>query len=335
MNVWSRGRVLVTGGAGFIGSALIWALNRRGCDRIILVDRRDSTRKWRNLPPLRYEQYIDADLLPARMESLQDISLVLHMGACSSTTENDMEYLRRNNVEYTKTLSDWAVARGIRFVYASSAATYGAREGRLSEDIPLSQLQPLNKYGLSKHLFDLYAQERGYLDRITGLKYFNVYGPNEQHKGDMRSMVDKAYAQVKATGRVRLFRSHRNNYADGEQRRDFIYIRDAVDMTLHVAERPAYGLINIGSGASHTWLELARAVFAALDREPVIEFFDMPQAIRNQYQYDTCAVLDRLRATGYNQDVVPLADAVREYVCSYLVPDRRLGDPSTSSPHRG
>jgi ADP-L-glycero-D-manno-heptose 6-epimerase len=182
-------------------------------------------------------------------------------------------------------------------------------------------------YGYSKHLFDIHAARHGYLDRIVGLKYFNVYGPNEQHKGDMRSMVHKAVEQIAATGRVRLFRSDRPELADGEQRRDFVYVKDAVRMTIHLAEQGAVsGLVNIGSGRASTWLELARAVFAALDRPVAIDFIDMPETLRGKYQYSTCAAIDRLRASGYTAPPTPLADAIADCVQQYLVPDRRLGD---------
>jgi ADP-L-glycero-D-manno-heptose 6-epimerase len=325
-----RGRTLVTGGAGFIGSALVWGLNQRGDDRILVVDRLDSTSdntsKARNLAPLRFDDYIDADALLDQLESLDEVGLVLHMGACSSTTETDVAFLQRNNVDYTTTLAEWALRRGIRFVYASSAATYGSREGRVPEDLPIEALRPLNPYGNSKQLFDLYASRRGFLETITGLKYFNVFGPNERHKGDMRSMADKAFHQIVETGGVRLFRSHRPDYADGEQRRDFLYVKDAVEMTLHLAGREAPGLINIGSGCSHTWLELTGAVFAAMGRQPRVEFIDMPASIRDQYQYDTCAAGDRLRASGYDRPVTPLAEAIQDYVQEYLLPDRRLGE---------
>jgi ADP-L-glycero-D-manno-heptose 6-epimerase len=327
----TQGRILVTGGAGFIGSALVWGLNQGGHDRVLVADRLDTSGKWRNLSPLRIDDYIDADALLPALDSLDDVSLVLHMGACSSTTETDAAYLMRNNVEYTRTLAAWALRRGIRFVYASSAATYGALEGRVAGDVPLDSLRPLNAYGWSKQAFDQYAARHGMLDRITGLKFFNVFGPNEQHKGDMRSMVDKAFGQIRAGGVVRLFRSHRPAYRDGEQRRDFLYVKDAVAMTLHLAERPAFGLFNLGSGHSRTWLALARAVFAALDREPAIEFIEMPESIRHQYQYDTCAGLERLQASGYTGPFTPFEEAVFDYVREYLVPDRRLGDSPRES----
>jgi ADP-L-glycero-D-manno-heptose 6-epimerase len=330
-----RGTILVTGGAGFIGSALIWALNQRGLDRILVADVLDRSAKWRNLVPLRFDDVVTADHLLASLSggTLDHIRLVFHLGACSSTTERDADYLFRNNFQYTRTLAEWALARGVRFVYASSAATYGGREGTLSEDTPLADLRPLNPYGYSKHLFDLHAARHGYLDRLVGLKYFNVYGPNEHHKGDMRSMVHKAVEQIQASGQVRLFRSERPAYADGEQRRDFVYVTDAVRMTLHLAEQGAVsGLVNVGTGRSHTWTELAHAVFAAMDRPVRIEFVDLPEALRGTYQYDTRAAVDRLRASGYADPPTPLAEAVADCVRRYVVPDRRLGDDGTAGP---
>ena len=322
------GRVLVTGGAGFIGSALVWALNQRGQHRILIADRLDQSDKWRNLAALSFDDYLDADAVLAAIArgALDDVGLVLHMGACSSTTETDSDYLMRNNVEYTKALADWCVGQGVRFVYASSAATYGGREGTLSEEANLGTLRPLNMYGYSKHLFDQYATRKGYLDRIVGLKYFNVFGPNEQHKGDMRSMVDKAFRQITESGRIRLFKSYRKEYADGEQVRDFLYVKDAVAMTLHLADRPVAGLFNVGSGESHTWLELAGAVFDAMGKPRQIDFIEMPETLRPKYQYNTRAVIDRLRASGYDRPITPLADAVKDYVQNYLMCDHRLGD---------
>jgi ADP-L-glycero-D-manno-heptose 6-epimerase len=320
---------LVTGGAGFIGSALVWALNRGGEDRILVADRLDRSDKWRNLTALKFADYVEADDLLAAIGrgALDEIRTVYHLGACSSTTETDAAFLIRNNFEFTKVLAEWAVGRGIRFVYASSAATYGALEGDLSDEADLGTLRPLNMYAYSKHLFDLYAARRGYADRIVGLKYFNVFGPNEDHKGDMRSMVHKACEQIRETGRVRLFKSDRPEFRDGEQRRDFVYVKDAVEMTLHVGNRPALcGLVNIGSGQAHTWVELARAVFAALGTPPAIDFIDMPAHLRGRYQYSTRAVIDRIRRSGFDRPLAPLADAVADYVRGYLVPDRRLGD---------
>ena len=321
----------MTGGAGFIGSALIWALNLRGIDDILVVDRLHADEKWKNLAPLSFGDYIDADDFEETIvdspQAFSGVRMVFHLGACSATTETDAAYLMRNNFEYTKRIARWALSRGARFVYASSAATYGARAHNLSEDIPLSELRPLNMYAYSKHLFDRYAQHAGWLERITGLKYFNVFGPNEQHKGDMRSVADKAFGQLRDRGSVRLFRSYRPDYADGEQERDFIYVKDAVDMTLHLAESDAVGIYNIGSGAAHTWLELVRPIFAALRVPERIEFIDMPASMRERYQYSTKAEIGRLRDSGYGKAVTPLADAVTDYINNYLRDDRRL-DPA-------
>lgn len=325
----SSGLTLVTGGAGFIGSALVWALNRSGDDRIVIVDRLGTSDKWRNLTALAFDDYLEADQLPAALDrgALDEVTTVFHLGACSSTTERDASYLVRNNFEVTKTLAEWACRRGVRFVYASSAATYGAIEGDLSDAMDLPALRPLNMYGYSKHLFDLHAARRGYLDRIVGLKYFNVFGPNEGHKGDMRSMVHKAFHQIRSTGRVTLFKSDRPEFRDGEQRRDFVYVKDAVEMTLHAAaDRTLSGIVNVGSGVAHTWIQLADAVFDAIGQPRNIEFVPMPEALRSKYQYSTRAVLDRLRRSGYTQPPTPLAAAVRDYVHGYLIPDRRLGD---------
>ncbi len=324
-----HGTILVTGGAGFIGSALVWALNQRGHDRILIADVLDRSEKWRNLQPLRFDDYVEADWLRAAVErgTLDHVRTVFHLGACSSTTETDGAYMMRTNTEYTKVLAEWALARDVRFVYASSAATYGALEGALSDALPLQNLRPLNLYGYSKQLFDLYAERRGYFDRIVGLKYFNVFGPNEAHKGDMRSVVHKAFGQISETGRVKLFKSYRPDFADGHQCRDFVYVKDVVDITIHLAEqRTVAGLVNVGAGKAHTWLELVAPVFAALGKPPQIEFIEMPETLRPKYQYSTCAVLDRLRQSGYHRPITPLADAVTDYVRHYLVPDRRLGD---------
>lgn len=325
-----RGTIIVTGGAGLIGSALIWALNRRGIDDILAVDRLDGSEKWRHLVPLRFGDYIDADEFERRIVDGDDfggIGTVFHLGACSSTTETDSDYLMRNNYEYTKNVAIWAEESAERFVYASSAATYGALEEDLSDRADLHALRPLNMYAYSKHLFDLYAQRTGLDASICGVKYFNVFGPNEDHKGEMRSLVHKAYEQIQSTGSVKLFKSYRPEFRDGEQRRDFIYVKDAVAATLHLAESGASGLFNVGSGRAQTWLELVGPIFRALDRPERIEFVDMPDRLRGKYQYSTCANVSRLRAAGYDTPIAPLTDAVADYVTNYLVPGRSL-DPA-------
>jgi len=328
-----EGRILVTGGAGFIGSALIWALNQRGATDIVVSDFLGSDEKWKNLSPLKFADYVEADEFRRRFAenpgTFGSFSTVFHLGACSATTEKNAAYLIDNNYAATKELAAWALARGTRFVYASSAATYGdGAQGMNDQNNALHRLRPLNMYGYSKHLFDLYAERLGWLDQIVGVKYFNVFGPNEDHKGDMRSLVNKAYQQILQTGRVQLFKSHHPDFRDGEQQRDFLYVKDAVEMTLHLAEHgeTANGLFNLGSGEANTWLTLTRVLFTALGREPKIDFIDMPEALRGKYQYFTQADISKLRATGFHQDLTPLSEAVRDYVQGYLVPAKKLGD---------
>jgi ADP-L-glycero-D-manno-heptose 6-epimerase len=330
-NDFSDARVLVTGGAGFIGSALVWALNRRGCDKIVVCDILGTDEKWRNLTPLRFADYVEAEALLPRLQSgaLGKFDLVLHMGACSATTEKDASYLAKNNFEFTKNLAQWALASKTRFVYASSAATYGDGSAGMEDDeTKLDTLRPLNMYGYSKQLFDLHAKRAGFLNKMVGLKFFNVFGPNEDHKGDMRSLVNKSFAQVKKEGVIRLFKSYRKEYKDGEQKRDFLYVKDCVAMTLHLAATPkANGLFNLGSGGARSWLDLAHAVFAAMKKKPFIKFIDMPESLRDKYQYFTQANLLRLNGTGYTTPVTPLENAVADYVRKYLMTDKRL-DPS-------
>jgi ADP-L-glycero-D-manno-heptose 6-epimerase len=329
-NFWKGKRVLVTGGAGFIGSALAWELERQGVANLILADFPARGEKCANLAGLRYAQMIEPGELLARLSSgsLGKLDCIFHLGACASTTETNEEYLRRNNYEYSRDLAEWALGAGVRFVYASSAATYGDGSAGMDDSDPqqLARLRPLNLYGQSKQWMDLHAWKYGWLERVVGLKYFNVFGPNEYHKGDMRSVVCKSYSEVLKTGSIQLFKSYRPQFRDGEQRRDFLYVKDAVAMTLHLAGNPAAnGLFNIGSGTARTWNELARAVFAALGREPRVEYIDMPEAIRQKYQYFTQANIGKLRAAGYMLPISSLEDAVRDYVVNYLVPSRGIG----------
>ena len=327
---WKDRRIIVTGGAGFIGSVLVWELNRRGCSQVVIADFPGQREKSANLAGLRYMEIIDPAELPKRLSSgsLGKLDYIFHLGACSSTTETNEQYLRENNYEYSRSLAEWAIGANTRFVYASSAATYGDGSADMNDSDPrqLERLRPLNLYGQSKQWMDLHALQQGWLDRIVGLKYFNVFGPNENHKGDMRSVVCKSYAEVLKTGAIHLFKSYLPEYKDGEQRRDFLYVKDAVAMTLHLAAEPAAnGIFNIGSGKARTWNELARAVFAALGRDPSIEYIDMPVTIRDKYQYFTQADVHKLLTTGYDQPITSLEDAVRDYVVNYLVPGRTVG----------
>ena len=327
---WDDKRVVVTGGAGFIGSVLVWELNRRMCSQVVIADFPAGPEKRGNLVGLRYTKFVEAPELLARLVSgsLGKLDCIFHLGACSSTTETNEHYLRENNYEYSRDLAAWALEAGVRFVYASSAATYGDGGAGMDDSDPrqIERLRPLNLYGQSKQWMDLHAWREGWLDRIVGLKYFNVYGPNENHKGDMRSLVCKSYADALKSGVIQLFKSYRPEYGDGEQRRDFLYVKDAVAMTLHLAGNPeANGIFNIGSGQARTWNDLARAVFAALGREPRIEYVDMPETIRDKYQYFTQADVRKLLATGYDKQITPLEDAVRDYVVNYLVLGRTVG----------
>jgi ADP-L-glycero-D-manno-heptose 6-epimerase len=326
----TKGKILVTGGAGFIGSALIWALNLQGIDDILVCDFLGTDDKWRNLAPLRFDDFVPGDKLLDRIErepsSLDDIGSVFHLGACSATTERDLGYLMRNNFEFSKILAEWSAQRKIRFTYASSAATYGdGSEGMKDDEGSLDRLRPLNGYAFSKQRFDLYAQRRGLLSQFVGLKYFNVFGPNEGHKGDMRSVVHKAFQQVQATGKIQLFKSYHPDYRDGEQKRDFLYVKDAVAMTIFLASNPtAAGIFNLGFGRARTWLDLANAVFSALGHPPEIEFIEMPETLRRNYQNFTEAKIDKLLGLGFKGPTFALEEAVRDYVQNYLAPGRFL-----------
>ena len=313
---------IVTGGAGFIGCNVAAALNERGCEDILIVDSLNHEAKKENLSALRCRAFRDKtdfrrDLLAG---DVAPVDTVFHLGACSSTTETDADYLADNNVAYTRDLCNWCLENGARFVYASSAATYGDGALGYSDDPKrVGELAPLNLYGQSKQDFDLWALDKGLLDRIAGLKYFNVYGPREDHKGDMRSVVNKAYAQIAGSGELALFRSHRPDYEDGRQDRDFVYVKDAVAVTLFFHDHPEVsGLFNCGTGEARTWYDLALAIFAAMGREARIRFIDMPEAIRDKYQYHTEADMTRLRAAGYTAPFTSIEDGVREYVREYL-----------------
>ena len=323
-------RVVVTGAAGLIGSALVRKLNLDGINEIVAVDRLGTSEKWRHLVPLHFAEYLDAEEFYERIArdrgAFGKIATVFHLGACSSTTERNASYLIENNVRRSQEIARWSLNRGARFVYASSAATYGAREHDLREDLDPYVLRPLNMYGYSKHLFDQWMRREGLLESAVGIKYFNVYGPNEDHKGTMRSVVAKAFEQIRERGQIELFKSYRPEIADGEQTRDFLYVKDAAAMTAFLAGSRATGLINLGAGVERTWNDLAHAVFAALGLPPKIAYVEMPEVLRGKYQYRTLATIERLRAAGWTQDATRLEDAVSDYVRNYLVPGSVLGD---------
>ncbi len=321
--------IVVTGGAGFIGSAIVWRLNRMGEDKIIIVDELGTDDKWKNLVGLNFREFMNKDEFIKRVKEENvpfDIEAIIHMGACSATTEKDADYLMRNNHHYSVELCRYCLPRRARFIYASSAATYGdGTNGYLDNENELENLKPLNMYGYSKHLFDLWLKMNKIIDKVAGLKYFNVYGPNEYHKEDMRSVVHKAYQQILETGKVKLFKSYHPDYKDGEQKRDFVYVKDIVDMTLFFLEHhDKNGLFNAGSGKAHTWNELVTAIFKAMDKPVNIEYVDMPENLRGKYQYFTQAELKKIKDAGYSKPITPLDEGVADYVKNYLMKERNL-----------
>ncbi len=322
--------IVVTGGAGFIGSALVWRLNQLGADKIIIVDELGSDDKWKNLNGLKFADFYHKDdfiefILHSGLPF--KVSTIFHLGACSATTEKDADYLMDNNVHYSKELAKYSLEKGIRFIYASSAATYGdGSNGYTDDESKLSKLRPMNMYGYSKHLFDTWVKRNGLINKVVGLKYFNVYGPNEYHKGDMRSVVHKAFEQIKDTGKVKLFKSYLKEFNDGEQKRDFIYVKDAVDMTLHFWEHEdKFGIYNIGTGKAQTWIELVTALFNAMNKPVNIEFIEMPIEIRDRYQYFTEADISKLKDSGYVKNIMNVDEGVKDYVQNYLLKDQYLG----------
>lgn len=318
-------RIVVTGGSGFIGSCFIKKLNSEGVDDILIVDNLGDSEKWKNLRNLRFSDYMHKDVFLEAVKSNNlkyDPQAVVHMGACSDTTEMNSDYLIENNYRFTRVLAEWSVDKNIRFLYASSAATYGDGKKGFSDKTDLHSLCPLNIYGYSKHLFDLYAKKSGLLERITGLKFFNVFGPNEYHKDEMTSVVFKAFRQIKEAGTVNLYKSHRDDYTDGEQMRDFIYINDCVDVMWWLLKYSGInGLFNLGTGRARSWNDLVKAVFSAMELETRINYIDMPPAIRDKYQYFTQADMERLMKTGCPIDFQPLEESVQDYVVNYLQTD--------------
>jgi ADP-L-glycero-D-manno-heptose 6-epimerase len=320
--------IIVTGGAGFIGSALVWRLNQKGYDDIIIVDEFGESsheEKWKNLVGLKYSDIFDKEdfgHMLAQGDFIKNfqIETIFHLGACSSTTEKNFDYLLRNNYEYSKYLCDKAVSNDVRFIYASSAATYGDGSNGYSDDeSKLHELRPLNGYGFSKHMFDLWASRSKLLDKIAGLKYFNVFGPNEYHKGNMRSVVNKCFDQIKETGKARLFKSDKEGIDDGEQKRDFLYVKDAVDMTIFFHENKIVnGIYNIGTGKANGFNSLVKPIFKAMNIPESIEYFDMPEELKSKYQYYTEADVSKIISAGYKNKITPVDESVTDYVENYL-----------------
>ena len=319
--------IVLTGGAGFIGSTFLSRLNAEGEKDVLVVDNLSTSDKWKNLVGKSYRSYMHKHEFLERFKNntLQGtIDGIVHLGACSTTHERDVDYLMRNNYEYTCTLAEYALHNGIRFVYASSAQTYG--DGSLGyddiDDLKLATYRPMSAYGFSKHVFDLWAYRQHVLDRMAGVKFFNVYGPNEYHKGAMLSVPFKAFHQATADGKISLFKSYKKEFADGEQKRDFIYIKDCCDVLWWLFKNPnKNGLFNLGSGVARSWNELAKAVFSALNIQPKIQYIEMPDNLKGQYQYFTKAEMKKLKDAGYSKPFTSLEDGVRDYVQGYLQKD--------------
>ncbi len=317
--------IVITGGAGMIGSMIAWHLNEHlGRDDVVVADRIEQPDQWQNMCHRRLADYLDKDELLPWLERAGKIDAVIHMGAISATTERDFDRLLQANIRYSQNLWRWCAYKEVPFLYASSAATYGLGEAGYRDDLDIDRLRPLNGYGFSKQFFDQWAlrQQREGAPcppRWYGFKYFNVYGPNEYHKGRMASVAYHAFNQAREEGRVRLFRSHRPDCADGMQRRDFVYVKDAAAATCHFLEHAAEsGLYNIGSGKARSFRDLALAVLAGLGREPAIDYEDMPLDLRGRYQYYTQADIGRLRRAGYARPFLELEDGVADYVRTYL-----------------
>lgn len=310
--------IIVTGAAGFIGSVLVWKLNKEGINDLILVDEKITPEKKPNIENKKYIDFIDKDKFFSLIESDKmgrKTDAIFHLGAASSTLVTDEAYLKKNNVEYSQVLAKYAVRNGTRFIYASSAATYGNGEnGYSDEDENTYKLKPLNAYGRSKQEFDLWVLKNNLEDEVVGLKYFNVFGPNEYHKSEMRSIIAKSFDEVVKTKKIRLFKSYKKEYRDGEQKRDFIYVKDAVKATYYFLEnRGKNGIYNIGTGKARSWNDLAKALFKALDMPARIEYFDMPEDLRLRYQYFTEAETAKLRKAGYEEDFMSLENSVKDY----------------------
>lgn len=314
--------IIVTGAAGFIGSCFVKKLNDEGVTDILVVDRLGDGEKWKNLVGKKFRTMIDKDAFLYGLEQGsfdEGIEAIIHLGACTKTTERDADYLLENNYHYSIKLAMHCVNHDVRFIYASSAASYGMGEFGYSDKI-FEPLRPLNMYGYSKHLFDLWVLQNNLEEKFTGLKFFNVFGPNEYHKSDMASMVYKSWRQIDQTGKVRLFKSTTPDYADGGQMRDFVYVKDVLDVLWKMyKESNLNGIYNLGTGKARNWNDLVNAVFAALGKEPVIEYVDMPESLLGQYQNYTQADMSKLGNSSAAHSFSSLEDGVGDYVKNYLM----------------
>lgn len=312
---------IVTGGAGFIGSCVVRTLNDADIEDIIIVDNIASTDKWINMRNKKYLKYVNKQDFLAELPKYENVQAIIHMGACSSTTERNFDYLWHNNFEFTKALWNYCAEKQISFIYASSAATYGGGEYGFDDKTDIDLLRPLNGYGYSKQLFDQWVKHQAtvYPKQHVGLKFFNVYGPNEYFKGSMASMIFHGFNQIKADGEIRLFKSCNPNYEDGGQLRDFVYVKDICAAIKWFLDNPdKSGLYNLGTGRAQSFRELAEATFHALGLEPNIRYIDMPEHLKNKYQYYTKAEMGKLRDAGYNEAFTDLEAGAKDYVVEHL-----------------
>lgn len=313
--------IIVTGGAGFIGSCIVRSLNDAGCTDIVIVDNISETDKWMNMRNKAYIKYVQKSKFLAELPSYENVEAIIHMGAQSATTERNFDYLWDNNFEYTKALWNYCAEKQISFIYASSAATYGDGMHGFDDRMDIDYLLPLNGYGYSKQLFDQWVkhQAKTFPAQYVGLKFFNVYGPNEYFKGSMASMVFHGFNQIKESGKIKLFKSCNPDYADGEQLRDFVYVKDICNVIMWLLQnKQVAGLFNVGTGRAQSFRELAEATFHALDMKPNIEYIDMPEKLRGKYQYYTKAEMSKLFSEGYPYRFANVEEGVRDYVQKHL-----------------
>ncbi len=319
--------IVITGGVGFIGSVIAAKLNQNGEQNILIVDENENNEKWKNLRKKQFSEFLTKEEFLALIENhslkkrfRKKISAIIHMGACSDTTQQNMEYLHQTNYRYSISLLHYALENKIRFIYASSAAVYGDGKQGFNDSHTLThQLLPLNKYGFSKWLFDEYVIHNGYAQQVTGLRFFNVFGPNEYHKGNMSSVIYKLFHSIQETGQIKLFESHEPEYEHGEQKRDFIYVKDAAEILLFFLNNNKTGIFNAGTGKAETFNSLAQYTSQAMDKKIAIQYFPMPEDVKKHYQYFTEADIQKLRNAGYAREFTPFCDAVSDYVKNYLL----------------
>lgn len=319
-------KIILTGGAGFIGSCFLWKLNKEGIENVFVVDHLNR-KKEKNLKNKKFSDYFEKKEFIKLIERnrIEKVDILIHLGACTSTVETNAGYIIENNYIYSKILGEWCLRNNIRFIYASSGATYGNGENGFSDEDKITlKLKPLNLYGLSKHLFDLWVISNKLTEKFVGLKFFNVYGPNEYHKEEMRSIVAKAYSEIVKTGKIKLFKSYKKNVKDGEQKRDFVSVFDVINVIFFFVENPSInGIFNVGTGKARSFNELANIIFYLLGKRRVVEYIEMPERLKKQYQYFTEAKIEKLRKAGYTEDFASLEDGIKNYI-EYLKEEKHL-----------